>query len=241
MAAISNDVFFATISELAARLRVKEFSCVELTRAFTDRFEKLAPQYNAMALSLRKEALSQAKDVDRELKRDRTRGPLQGIPYGAKDLFAVAGHPTTWGARPYAAQVFKEDARVIQKLTSAKAILIGRCAEFISISIPLIRSIRCRRPSNRSPNRSAARLKPTPDLGLGTDSPRLKTRLSDLAAIKSAWHSSSNTASSQWLLVVCRQQFGARLLSLGCCESRPLTNCLRFTRRINSNFAAEIV
>jgi len=126
MANITNDVFFATISELAARLRAKEFSCVELTRAFTDRFEKLAPQYNAMALSLRKEALSQAKDVDRELKRDRTRGPLQGIPYGAKDLFAVAGYPTTWGARPYAAQVFKEDARVIQKLTSAKAILIGK-------------------------------------------------------------------------------------------------------------------
>jgi aspartyl-tRNA(Asn)/glutamyl-tRNA(Gln) amidotransferase subunit A len=126
VADISKDIFFGTIGEISAGLRSKAFSCVELTRAHCDRLERIGPRYNALVLSLRDQAVSQAKDVDRELGRDRTRGPLQGIPYGAKDLLAVAKHPTTWGAKPFAAQVFKEDAAVIQKLTSAKAILIGK-------------------------------------------------------------------------------------------------------------------
>ncbi len=126
MAAISTDIFFATIGEISAKLRAKEFSCVELTRAFCDRLERIAPRYNALALSLRDQAIKQAKDVDSELKRDRTRSPLQGIPYGAKDLIAVAKHPTTWGAKPFATQVFKEDAQVIQNLNSTRAILIGK-------------------------------------------------------------------------------------------------------------------
>ena len=88
--------------------------------------ERLGPRYNALALSLRKQALSKAKDVDRELKRDRTRGPLQGIPYGVKDLLAVKKQPTTWGAKPYAAQVFDYDARVIELLDKVGAILIAK-------------------------------------------------------------------------------------------------------------------
>ena len=71
--AISGDVFFATISELSAKLRAKEFSAVELTRAFCDRLERIGPQYNALALSLRREALRKARDVDDDLKRQRTR------------------------------------------------------------------------------------------------------------------------------------------------------------------------
>jgi aspartyl-tRNA(Asn)/glutamyl-tRNA(Gln) amidotransferase subunit A len=128
MAGISTDIFFATIGEISAKLRAKEFSCVELTRAFCDRLERIAPRYNALALSLRDQAIKQAKDVDSELKRDRTRGPLQGIPYGAKDLIAAAKHPTTWGAKPFATQVFNEDAHVIQKLNATRAILIGKLA-----------------------------------------------------------------------------------------------------------------
>src|SRR5712691_6035157 len=112
MADFSNDVFFGTIGEIGARLRAKEFSCLELTRAFCDRMERIGPRYNALALSLREQALRQARDVDSDLKRDRTRGPLQGIPYGAKDLLAVQKVPTTWGARPYAGQVFDYNAAV---------------------------------------------------------------------------------------------------------------------------------
>jgi aspartyl-tRNA(Asn)/glutamyl-tRNA(Gln) amidotransferase subunit A len=122
----SDDIFFATITELGAKLRTREFSAVELTRAFCDRFERLGPRYNALALSLREQAIRKARDADDEFKHDRVRGPLAGIPFGAKDLLAVKGHPTTWGAKPYAGQVFGEDARVIQKLDKARAILIGK-------------------------------------------------------------------------------------------------------------------
>ena len=126
MAEIPSDIFFATIGEISAKLRAREFSCVELTRAHCDRLERIGPRYNALVLSLRDQAVKQARTVDDELKRDRTRGPLQGIPYGAKDLLAVSKHPTTWGAKPFATQVFKEDAQVIQKLTAARAILVGK-------------------------------------------------------------------------------------------------------------------
>jgi aspartyl-tRNA(Asn)/glutamyl-tRNA(Gln) amidotransferase subunit A len=127
MANIGDDVYFGTISEITTKLRAKEFSAVELTRAFSDRLERLGPRYNALALSLREEAIRKAKDADDEIKRQRYRA-LQGIPYGLKDLIAVKKHPTTWGAKPYAGQVFDEDARVVEKLDKAGAILIGKLA-----------------------------------------------------------------------------------------------------------------
>lgn len=122
----TGDIFFGTISEISNALRTKEFSTVELTQAFCGRLEKLGPQYNALALSLRDSALRKAKDVDRDFKLDRVRSPLQGIPYGAKDLLAVKGKRTTWGAKPYADQVFDEDAQVIELLDKGGAILIGK-------------------------------------------------------------------------------------------------------------------
>jgi aspartyl-tRNA(Asn)/glutamyl-tRNA(Gln) amidotransferase subunit A len=126
--ALPNDIFFAGISEINAGLRSKQFSAVELTRAFCDRLERVGPRYNALVLSLRKQALRKARDVDGDLKIDRTRGPLQGIPYAVKDLLSVKGHPTTWGAKPFADQVFQEDARVIEHLSKTGAILIGKLA-----------------------------------------------------------------------------------------------------------------
>lgn len=128
MAIPAGDVFYATISELSARLRAKEFSAVELTRAFCDRLESIGAEHHALAHSLRASAIKKAKDVDGDLKRERTRGPLQGIPYGAKDLLAVKKQPTSWGSRIFANQVFDEDAAVIQKLDKAGAILIGKLA-----------------------------------------------------------------------------------------------------------------
>ena len=105
---MTDDIFFAGIADLNARLRKREFSTVELVKAFAERLAKLGPRYNALALPLTEVAVKRAKQVDDELKRERFRGPLQGIPFGAKDLLAFAGHPTTWGAKPYAAQVFDE-------------------------------------------------------------------------------------------------------------------------------------
>jgi aspartyl-tRNA(Asn)/glutamyl-tRNA(Gln) amidotransferase subunit A len=126
MAGIPDDIFFATIAEINAKLRAKEFSAVELARAFADRLEKVGPRYNALALSLREQAIAQARDVDTELKRERYRGLLHGVPFAVKDLLAYAGQPTTWGAKPYAAQVFDYTATVIRKLEKTGGVLTGK-------------------------------------------------------------------------------------------------------------------
>jgi aspartyl-tRNA(Asn)/glutamyl-tRNA(Gln) amidotransferase subunit A len=123
---MTDDVFFSGIADLNARLKKHEFSSVELVKAFAERLEKLGPRYNALALPLTEVAVRRAKKVDDEIKHERFRGPLQGVPFGAKDLLAFAGHPTTWGAKPYAAQVFDETATVLQKLDKADSVLIGK-------------------------------------------------------------------------------------------------------------------
>src|SRR5450432_772472 len=128
MAAIGNDVFFATIPDLNARLKAKEFTAQDLARAFADRLAQLGPRYNALALPLNQEAIRAAKEVDKDLKRERFRGPLQGVPYGVKDLLSFAGQPTTWGAKPYAGQVFDYNATVIEKLAGVGAVLTGKLA-----------------------------------------------------------------------------------------------------------------
>lgn len=128
MPVADESVFWLTIAELSAKLRAKEFSCVELTRAFCDRLERYAPRYNALATPLREDAIRKAKDVDGDLKRGRHRSPVHGIPYGAKDLLAYPNHPTTWGAKPYAGQVFDAPATVLRKLDSAGAVLTGKLA-----------------------------------------------------------------------------------------------------------------
>src|SRR3984957_17029384 len=119
---------FATIGQLGDALRKREISCVELTKYFAERLEKQGPEYNALALSLRKDARKAAKDVDWYIKRDRFRGPLQGIPFAVKDLLSVADFPTTWGAKPFADQVFDFDATAARKLKNAKGILLGKLA-----------------------------------------------------------------------------------------------------------------
>ncbi|HWY48710.1 MAG TPA: amidase [Bryobacteraceae bacterium] len=128
MATIPDDIFFATITEINQKLKAKEFSVRELTKAFSDRLERLGPRYNALALSLRHQADKEARDVDGDIKRERFRGPLQGIAFGAKDLLAYAKQPTTWGARPYAGQVFDYTATPLAKLAKTGAILTGKLA-----------------------------------------------------------------------------------------------------------------
>lgn len=128
MSSISDDIFFASIAEINQKLTKKEFSAVELARAFCDRLDSIGPRYNALALLLRKDALHDAKDVDGDIKRDRLRGPLQGVPFGAKDLLAYAKHPTTWGARPYADQVFDYTATALKRIQKHGGLLTGKLA-----------------------------------------------------------------------------------------------------------------
>ena len=128
MANVGSDIFFASITEINQKLKAREFSVVELTKAFCDRLESLGPRYNALALSLRQQALRAAKDIDGDIKRERFRGPLQGIPFGAKDLLAYQKQPTTWGAKPYAGQVFDYNATTLNKLFKNGGVLIGKLA-----------------------------------------------------------------------------------------------------------------
>src|SRR5450432_1640346 len=119
---------FLPISELAKRIQSKKLSPVELTQAYLDRSEKFGPQLNAYARLTPDLALEQAHAAEKEIQRGHYRGPLHGIPYAAKDLFAVKGIPTTWGAKPFADQVFDYDATVIEHLTRVGAILIGKAS-----------------------------------------------------------------------------------------------------------------
>src|SRR5271157_6091774 len=128
MAVIGNDIFFAGISDINERLRSREFTAEELARAFARRLAQIGPRYNALALALQQEAIRKGKDVDKDLKIERLRGPLQGIPYGVKDLLSYKGHPTTWGAKPYAGQVFDYNATAIDKLDAVGAVLTGKLA-----------------------------------------------------------------------------------------------------------------
>jgi aspartyl-tRNA(Asn)/glutamyl-tRNA(Gln) amidotransferase subunit A len=119
---------YLPISELAKRIQSKKLSPVELTQTYLDRSEKIGPQLNAYARLTPEIALEQARAAEKEIQRGHYRGPLHGIPYAAKDLLAVKGIPTTWGAKPFADQVFDYDATVIEHLTRVGAILIGKAS-----------------------------------------------------------------------------------------------------------------
>ena len=125
---MTDDVFFASITDPNAGLKKHEYSCVELVKAFSERLERLGPRYNALALPLTEIAVRRARLVDEEMKRERFRGPLQGVPFGAKDLLAVAGRITSWGAKPFAAQVLDETATVLTKLDKTGSVLIAKLA-----------------------------------------------------------------------------------------------------------------
>src|SRR5438128_7191929 len=122
------EIFHLSVSELAKRIEAKKLSPVELTQIYLDRSQKLGPRYNAYALLTPEIALEQAKAAEKEIGRGHYRGPLHGIPYAAKDLLAVKGVPTTWGAKPYADQVFDYNATVIDHLHGVGAVMVGKAS-----------------------------------------------------------------------------------------------------------------
>jgi len=122
------EIFHLSVSELAKRIEAKKLSPVELTQIFLDRSQKFGPRYNAYALLTPEIALEQAKAAEKEIGRGHYRGPLHGIPYAAKDLLAVKGLPTTWGAKPYANQVFDYNATVIDHLRGVGAVMLGKAS-----------------------------------------------------------------------------------------------------------------
>lgn len=117
---------FLTIRELAARLRSGDATSVQITDYFLQRLERLGPAYNAVVTVTRDLALAQAQQSDDELKSGKDRGLLHGIPYGAKDLLATRGIPTSWGAVHLKDQLIDEDATVIVRLRAAGAVLCAK-------------------------------------------------------------------------------------------------------------------
>ncbi len=120
------DLAFYTIEELASLIQQRKISSVELTNFFLDCIKQYGDTLEAIITITEERALEQAQKMDRELKRGNYRGPLHGIPYGLKDLFAVAGYKTTWGAMPYKDQFRDETATVVKRLEEAGAVLVAK-------------------------------------------------------------------------------------------------------------------
>lgn len=121
-----DDLAYATIPELEYLVRSHQVTATQLTEMYLRRLEKYGPRLYAVVTVLKTSALARARQIDRELAAGQDPGPLAGIPYGVKDLFAVRGARTTWGAAPYRNQMINATATVVQRLNKAGAILVGK-------------------------------------------------------------------------------------------------------------------
>ncbi|WP_421808623.1 amidase [Flagellimonas sp.] len=117
---------FYTIPQLASLIKNQKITSTELTKFFLARLKKYQPILQCSITITDSLALEQAKRADEEIQNGNYRGILHGIPYGTKDLMAVPGYPTTWGAAPYKDQIIDETATVIQKLEDAGAVLVAK-------------------------------------------------------------------------------------------------------------------
>ncbi len=121
-----NELAFATARELGELVRTKKVSSLDLTQMYIARLRKYAPQLYFVITVTEERALAQAKEADKEIAAGKYRGPLHGLPWGGKDLLAVKGYPTTWGAGGFETQMIDEDATVVQRLDAAGAVLIAK-------------------------------------------------------------------------------------------------------------------
>ncbi len=117
---------FQPVSVLSAMLRARTVSSVELTRMYLERLKRYDPLLLCVVTLTEKLAMRQAEQADREIAAGRWRGPLHGIPWGAKDLLFTKGIRTTFGAKPYEQQVGDADATVVARLESAGAVLLAK-------------------------------------------------------------------------------------------------------------------
>jgi Asp-tRNA(Asn)/Glu-tRNA(Gln) amidotransferase A subunit family amidase len=122
------ELAFASLPALAQLVHGRAVSCEELARLFLTRLERYDPALHFLVTATEERALEQARALDAELALGRCRGRLHGIPWVAKDLLAVRGYPTTWGAEPFAFQGFGENATVVERLDRAGAVLVGKVA-----------------------------------------------------------------------------------------------------------------
>jgi Asp-tRNA(Asn)/Glu-tRNA(Gln) amidotransferase A subunit family amidase len=120
------EVAFYPVTSLAWLIQSRQITSVELTKLYLRRLKKYGPLLECVITLTEDLALQQAKKADAEIEAGRYKGPLHGIPWGAKDLFATKGIKTTWGAEPYKDQVIDEDATVVKRLEEAGAVLVAK-------------------------------------------------------------------------------------------------------------------
>jgi len=121
-------VAFWPVTELAQLLQTRQMTSVELTKMYLARLHKYNEKLNCVVTFLDDHALQQAKQADTEIAAGRYKGPLHGIPWGAKDIIAVPGYKTTWGSAAYKDQVLEEEASVVEMLRQAGAVLLAKLA-----------------------------------------------------------------------------------------------------------------
>ena len=121
-----DDLAFYSVGQLAALIKTRQLTSERLTRFCLERLKKYGPRLECVVTLTEDLALQQARRADAEIAAGKYRGPLHGIPYGAKDLLAVKGIPTTWGTAPFTNQVFDYDATVIKRLEAAGAVLVAK-------------------------------------------------------------------------------------------------------------------
>jgi Asp-tRNA(Asn)/Glu-tRNA(Gln) amidotransferase A subunit family amidase len=117
---------FMPVTRLSELIRTRQLSSTELTILYLERLERHGPTLEAVITLMSDRALEDAARADREITSGAYRGPLHGVPWGAKDLLATEGFRTTWGAKPYENQVIGEDATVVRRLAEAGAILVAK-------------------------------------------------------------------------------------------------------------------
>jgi len=122
------EIAFLPVTALGRLLRAKAISSYELTNLYLKRLETYGPRLKCVVSLTGELALKQAVRADQEIAAGKFRGPLHGIPWGAKDLFATRDYKTTWGAAPYQNQVIYEDATVVKRLEQAGAVLVAKLA-----------------------------------------------------------------------------------------------------------------
>ena len=120
------DLAFRTVRELAELVRTRRVTSVELTEMYLRRLERHNPLLNCVVTLTEELALAQAREADREIAAGRYRGPLHGIPWGAKDIIATRGYKTTWGSPAYQDQVIDMDASIVDMLRDAGAVLVAK-------------------------------------------------------------------------------------------------------------------
>jgi Asp-tRNA(Asn)/Glu-tRNA(Gln) amidotransferase A subunit family amidase len=117
---------FLPVAELSELVRRKRVSSMQLTQMYLARIKRYDPVLKCVITLTEDRALEQARAADAEITRGKYRGPLHGIPWGAKDLLAVRGYKTTWGAGPFKDQVIDADSTVVQRLDAAGAVLLAK-------------------------------------------------------------------------------------------------------------------